>query len=142
MGIEAGATWKDSVITSYRDHCTHLGRGGSVLEVMAGKSLNLPYFSLGILNQHSERSRAASHKLNRHRIHFQGRKRVQKNISPRLKPQGWVGKSRIHRILSCFTSPTLHTPLNTFLLAQKACSSSDPVTLLNNAYWQLVLQKR
>ena len=38
MGIEAGATWKDSVITSYRDHCTHLGRGGSVLEVMAGNN--------------------------------------------------------------------------------------------------------
>ena len=36
MGIEAAADWKDSVITSYRDHCTHLCRGGTVLEVMAG----------------------------------------------------------------------------------------------------------
>jgi TPP-dependent pyruvate/acetoin dehydrogenase alpha subunit len=35
VGISAAITDNDSVITSYRDHCTHLAKGGTMLEVMA-----------------------------------------------------------------------------------------------------------
>ncbi|KIY97242.1 pyruvate dehydrogenase E1 component subunit alpha, partial [Monoraphidium neglectum] len=34
-GIEYAITRDDAVITSYRDHCQHLSRGGTVKEVMA-----------------------------------------------------------------------------------------------------------
>ena len=35
VGIGAATTDADSIVTSYRDHCTHLTKGGSLLEVMA-----------------------------------------------------------------------------------------------------------
>ncbi len=35
VGIGAAITDKDSIVTSYRDHCTHLTKGGTLLEVMA-----------------------------------------------------------------------------------------------------------
>lgn len=35
VGIDAASTRADSIITSYRDHCTHVSRGGTPHEVMA-----------------------------------------------------------------------------------------------------------
>ena len=34
-GIEAALTKQDSIVTSYRDHCQHISRGGTIEEVMA-----------------------------------------------------------------------------------------------------------
>lgn len=34
-GMERALTYDDCIITAYRDHCIHLGRGGTPLEVMA-----------------------------------------------------------------------------------------------------------
>lgn len=34
-GIESAITKQDSIITSYRDHCQHISRGGTIEEVMA-----------------------------------------------------------------------------------------------------------
>jgi len=34
-GIEAALTKEDSIVTSYRDHCHHISRGGTIEEVMA-----------------------------------------------------------------------------------------------------------
>ena len=35
MGIKAATEDSDSIITSYRDHCTHIAKGGTLLEVVA-----------------------------------------------------------------------------------------------------------
>ena len=34
-GMERALTYDDAIITAYRDHCIHLGRGGTPLEIMA-----------------------------------------------------------------------------------------------------------
>jgi pyruvate dehydrogenase E1 component alpha subunit len=35
VGMESSINYEDAIITSYRDHCTYLGRGGNMYEVIA-----------------------------------------------------------------------------------------------------------
>ena len=35
VGMEASINYEDAIVTSYRDHCTYLGRGGNMYEVIA-----------------------------------------------------------------------------------------------------------
>jgi len=43
VGMEAGLTKQDAIVTSYRDHCTHIGRGRAwriVLATLIQRTLN------------------------------------------------------------------------------------------------------